>query len=129
MSSLPRGSGIILVADDDGEVRELTGRILKLAGYTPVEAHDAPSTVTALAEHDGVRLVLLDLNMPGSASCGKTVLKLREIRPEVPIFVMTGFPESETRHQLAGVKVDRLLEKPFQPPELVGWIREALGET
>ena len=128
MSSLPRGSGTILVADDDAEVRELTGRILKLAGYTPVEAYDAPSTIEALGEHAEVRLVLLDLNMPGGPSCARTVEKLREIRPEIPIFVMTGFPESETRYQLAEVRIDRLLEKPFQPPELIGWIREALGE-
>ena len=129
MSSLPRGSGTILVADDDDEVRNLTGRVLKLAGYTPVGAYDAPSTIAALGEHDEIRLVLLDLNMPGSPSCGRTVEQLREIRPEIPIFVMTGFPKSETRQELAGVTVDRLLEKPFQPPELIGWIREALGET
>lgn len=125
---LPQGSGTILVADDDAEVRDLTGRILKLAGYTALEAVDAPSTVETLRAHPEVRLVLLDLNMPGAPSCGQTVGKLRQIRDEIPILVMTGYPESETRSQLGGQQVEGLLEKPFQPPELIARIRDALGE-
>ncbi len=125
---LPQGSGTILVADDDAEVRDLTGRILKLAGYEPLEAADAPSTVDSLRDHAEVRLVLLDLRMPGAPSCGQTVGKLRALRAEVPILVMTGYPESETRSQLGGQQVEGLLEKPFQPPELIARIREALGE-
>lgn len=128
MPGLPRGSGTILVADDDAEVRDLTGRILKMAGYTVVAAVDAPSTLEKLAEHPEVRLVLLDLNMPGSPSCGKTVEKMRALRSDVPIFVMTGLPESESAAELGGQPIERFLEKPFQPPELIGWIREALGE-
>lgn len=128
MPGLPRGSGTILVADDDAEVRDLTGRILKMAGYTVVVAVDASSTVARLTEHPEIRLVLLDLSMPGSPSCGKTVEKIRAVRSDVPVFVMTGLPESESRAQLGGQPIERFLEKPFQPPELIGWIREALGE-
>jgi CheY-like chemotaxis protein len=128
MAGLPRGSGTILVADDDAEVRDLTGRILKLAGYTVVMAADAPSTLERLAEHPEIRLVLLDLNMPGSPSCGRTLEKLRTMRSDVPVFVMTGLPENESSAALGGQPIARFLEKPFQPPELIQWIREALGE-
>lgn len=125
---LPQGSGTILVADDDAEVRDLTGRILKLAGYTPLEAADAPAAVEAVRRHAEIRLVLLDLSMPGAASCGRTVARLRELRGDLPVLVMTGFPERDTRAQLAGQEVEGLLEKPFQPPELIAFIRRALGE-
>lgn len=117
-----------MVADDDPEIRDLTGRILKMAGYAVVEAEDAPTTVEALAQHAEVDFVLLDLKMPGATHCGLTVKRLRELRPDVPIYLMTGFPESETRVQLQGQKVDGLFEKPFQPPQLIAGIRQALGE-
>lgn len=125
---LPQGSGTILVADDDAEIRDLTGRILKMAGYAVVEAEDAPATVEALARHAEVDFVLLDLKMPGVTHCGMTVKRLRELRPDVPIYLMTGFSERETQLQLQGQKVDGLFEKPFQPPQLIAGIRQALGE-
>lgn len=126
--SLPRGTGTVLVADDDAEVRDLTGRILKMAGYTPLEAADAPSTIERLRTHPEIALVLLDLRMPGSPSCGETVGKLRRIRPGIPILVMTGFPERDTREDLGEAVINDLLEKPFRPPELIHRIRRALGQ-
>lgn len=128
MAGLPQGSGTILVADDDREIRDLTRRILQMAGFDVVEAEDAPSTIEALEQHAEVDFVLLDLQMPGAQSCGQTVKRLRELRPDVPIYLMTGFPESETRKQLGNQQVDGRFEKPFQPPELIMGIRRALGQ-
>ncbi len=127
MKRLPQGSGTLLVADDDAGVRLLATRILKLGGYKPLVAKDFSSALETFREHDEIRLVLLDLNMPGG-TCAQAVLNLRQIRPEVPILVMAGHPESETRARLGDAQVDGLLEKPFQPPELIAWIRQALGE-
>ena len=65
--------------------------------------------------------------MPGTRGA-KTVEKINEMRPEVPILVMTGSHLDGTRSLLGPNKVAGLLEKPFQPPELVNQIRRALGE-
>ncbi len=127
MKRLPQGSGTLLVADDDAEVRNLTRRILKFGGYEPLLTEDFPSTIEAFRDHAEVRLVLLDLTMPGG-TCGQAVHALRQMRPDVPILVMTGHPEKETRERLGEERIDGLLEKPFQPPELIAWIRRALGE-
>ncbi len=127
MKRLPQGSGTLLVADDDADVRSLASRILKFGGYKALLTEDFPSTIETFREHGEVRLVLIDLTMPGG-TCGQAVNQLRKIRPDVPILVMTGHPESETRARLGEEKVDGLLEKPFQPPELIAFIRRALGE-
>jgi len=114
-SALPGGSGTILVADDDKSIREVTGKLLEMAGYTVLLAGDSWSAVETLRENAAVvRLVLLDLCMPGGEGA-ETYDLLREIVPEIPILVMTGYPEAETRRQLGGREVAALIEKPFQP--------------
>ena len=127
LKRLPKGSGTILVADDDQDIQDLTQRILRFAGYTALPAMDGPSAVETLRRHPEVRLVLLDLNMPGARGV-ETVESLRQVRQGVPILVMSGYTEPETRERLGSQEVDGLLEKPFQPPELIDRIRRALGE-
>jgi len=125
-SALPGGSGTILVADDDESIREVTGKLLELAGYTVLLAGDSPSTVETLREHaSAVRLVMLDLCMPGG-EVAETYDLLREIVPGIPILVMTGYPESETRRQLGGREVAALVEKPFQPLRLFQMLHDIL---
>ncbi len=125
---LQGGSGTLLVADDDAGIREVTGKLLEMAGYTVLLAEDSPSTVKTLRENAAaVRLVLLDLTMPGGEGA-RTYDSLREIVPEIPILVMTGYPEPETRRQLGTREVVALIEKPFQPPELFKILRNVLGD-
>lgn len=127
--SMPRGSGTILVADDHTEVRNLTARILEMAGYDVVTAIDAPSTLAVFEKHvEDVRLVLLDLSMPG-AGAGETVAGLRKLKPEIPVFLITGYSEVETREQLGGHQITGWIEKPFKPMELLARIRKTLDGT
>lgn len=124
--ALPEGSGTILVADDDASIREVTGKLLELAGYTVLLAEDASSAVETLRENAGaVRLVLLDLCMPGGEGA-ETYDSLREVVPGIPILVMTGYPELETRQQLGEREVAALVEKPFQPLRLFQILHDIL---
>lgn len=54
----------MLIVDDDASIRELLRRILEPAGYTVVTAHDAPSALTAMKDHEP-HVVFLDVHMPG----------------------------------------------------------------
>jgi two-component system cell cycle sensor histidine kinase/response regulator CckA len=128
MSYLGRGSGTILVADDDAAILEVTGKLLELAGYTVLLAEDSESVVETLRENaDVVRVVILDLTMPG-AEGGQNVDYLRKVVPDIPIIVMTGYPEPQTRQKLGTREVAAFLEKPFQPPELFKLLQTLLGE-
>lgn len=126
---LQGGSGTILVADDDAGIREVTGKLLEMAGYTVLLAADSPSTVETLRENaTDVHLVLLDLTMPGGEGA-QTYDALREIVPGIPILVMTGYPEPETRRQLGTRQVVALVEKPFQPAELFKILHDVLADA
>ncbi len=118
----------ILIADDDAAVQLLLGRLLKLKGFSIVEALDGPSVVEALRSHgEEVRLILLDLTMPGLSGI-EMMRQIREIRPDVPILVMTGHREGDILSQLDRDEIAGFLGKPFQPPELLETIQAILGD-
>jgi len=128
MTSSKHHSGTILVADDDTAVQLLIGRVLKMQGFSVVTAVDGPSVVEALKSHgEQIRLVLLDLTMPGMSGA-EMIRQIKEVRPEIPILVMTGHREADILPQLEAGEITGFLGKPFKPPELLEKIQQALGE-
>jgi len=92
----------ILVAEDDGEMREMVASALRNDGYDVVEASDGGELLAQLASaasakvHDAFDLVVTDVRMPGSN--GLHVLEtLRRARWNVPMIVMTAFGDPQTR--------------------------------
>ncbi|HUJ73481.1 MAG TPA: PAS domain-containing protein, partial [bacterium] len=60
-----RGSGTVLVVDDEASIRSVTRRMLAHLGFEVLEAADGQQALAALREHrDAVKLVVLDLTMP-----------------------------------------------------------------
>jgi CheY-like chemotaxis protein len=91
----PRGSGLILVVDDEPLVRAAGAQLLKSLGYDVIVAKDGMEGVSAFAEHH-LRLaaVLCDMVMPeltGSEACER----MRRIDASVPIVICSGFPRDE----------------------------------
>lgn len=59
------GSGRVLVVDDDASVRDATARNLRVAGFDVVAAPDGGEALRMLRADPTIRLILLDMNMPG----------------------------------------------------------------
>src|SRR5947209_611255 len=79
----------ILVADDDPQVRKLFARKLRSAGYSVTEAKTGDETLATL-RHSRFRLVVLDLDMPGTD--GFEVLKTARTEwPHLRVLVVSGF--------------------------------------
>jgi signal transduction histidine kinase/CheY-like chemotaxis protein len=104
----------VLLVDDDGDVRAVTCAMLADMGCAVAEAAtglEAIGLAKTIAQAD---LALLDFAMPGMNG-GETALRLREIRPDLPIVVMSGFADAEA---LAAVWSGPLLQKPFTSAQL-----------
>jgi two-component system, cell cycle sensor histidine kinase and response regulator CckA len=122
-----QGAGTILVADDEEGVRSLVMDVLESAGYTVELARDGSEAIERLRNlRDGVRLILLDLTMPMLGGV-ETATELRQIQPEVPIVVMSGYGDIEVMQQFGGLTIDDFLPKPFTPDELAGKIKGILA--
>ncbi len=124
-----RGSGTILVAEDEEAVRLLATRTLQKAGYTVLSARDGEEAVALFREHsDNVDLLLMDVIMP-RLSGPEAVKQIRELDPEVPALYASGyggeFLRADGRLDIEG----EVLQKPYQPSELLdrisGYLRSA----
>jgi PAS domain S-box-containing protein len=123
------GSGTILFAEDEPAVRSLTKLVLENSGYSVLLAKNGREAVDIFQRNAGkIALVLLDMTMPVMG--GKDAFRLiREIRPDVPVIVLTGYSEDVARADLeAGASVG-FIQKPYSAEKLVAEIRAGLAES
>jgi PAS domain S-box-containing protein len=113
---LVRGSGCVLVADDETTVREVVTRMLRRLGYTVDAVADGEHAVARFRQRpDDYAFVVLDGDMPRMAGrhAGRAI---REIRPDVKLFLASGYRRSVTDDELVGFTA--VLSKPFTLAEL-----------
>uniref|UniRef100_UPI004049BBE6 hybrid sensor histidine kinase/response regulator n=1 Tax=Cephaloticoccus sp. TaxID=1985742 RepID=UPI004049BBE6 len=122
-----RGSGTVLVVDDEESVRTVAARILERLGFKTALAADGREAVD-LFRADPARfdLVLLDLTMPHMDG-EETFRQLRMINPSVRVLLTSGFNQQEAINRFAGKGLAGFLQKPFELADLVRLIREAQG--
>ncbi|MGH7534453.1 MAG: response regulator, partial [Gemmatimonadales bacterium] len=127
-SSNWRGSGLVLVVDDEDSVRDLAQRMLRSLGFQTLAATNGREALGIMARRAGeVAVVLIDLSMP-RISGPETVRRLREIRPDLPVILMSGYAESSAIPRLSGAdpQVTAFLQKPFLPDDLATALRSVL---
>jgi signal transduction histidine kinase len=110
---VPRGHGERVLFVDDEEVLVHLGRnALAELGYE-VEVAMEPAAALAMVQADPLRfaLVLTDQTMPGMTGFD-LANQLLQIRPELPIILMTGYSASLTSAQVKAAGICQLLRKP-----------------
>jgi DNA-binding response OmpR family regulator len=116
----------VLVIEDDAVARADLQARLAAAGYVVAQAADAASAMTVVnREHPD--LILLDLGLP--AGDGFLVLeRLRKIAAfaAIPVLVITGRGDAETRQRVAGLGVPPMLSKPVDTEALLAAVRASL---
>jgi DNA-binding NtrC family response regulator len=126
-SSAMRGTGRVLVVDDEEGVRTVVQRLLRRIGYE-VDAVGDAATAFAMLSTSPLRfdLVLSDILMPE-----KTGLELAEeiLGAKIPIAIvlMTGFADSATVREATDIHRLPVLRKPFEVDQLAAIVEEALS--
>jgi two-component system response regulator (stage 0 sporulation protein F) len=116
---------MILIVDDDRDVRAMIGRALHELGYPSLEAESGEAALALLGENK-VELVILDYMMPGMDGA-ETAREIAMLDPDLPIIFSTGHSALRTLRNAAGEDVS-ILEKPFALSELASLIAEKLAE-
>lgn len=124
--TVPRGTGTILLVDDEPMVRELGQNILESLGYRVLPAEGGTEAVRIYtARWPSVDLVLLDFLMPDMN--GREVSRcLHEINPGVKIILVTGYSSEEIGTQLFGYGVVGVVTKPYHVKTLAKAVHRAL---
>ena len=116
-SSFWRGSGTILVVDDEEPVRTLTRHMLERMGFRVLLAGDGREAVQMFrdVEATGERIVcvLLDLTMP-KMDGEETFRELYRVRKDVTVVLVSGYSEQELAERFAGIGLAGFLQKPYR---------------
>ncbi len=115
------GEGCVLVIEDEAIVRSVATSLLESLGYTVILAEDGLAGVEVFQrERHRIDLVLLDLVMPRLGG-KETLLRLRELQPEVKVLLCSGFDHEGHLGELIRYGANGFIQKPYR--------RVALGEA
>jgi two-component system cell cycle sensor histidine kinase/response regulator CckA len=125
-ADLPRGSGLILVVDDDQMVRKVVTGSLGSLGYKTIEAVSGPAAIELYRKHhEEIRGVVLDMMMPGMP--GKAAyLALREVDKNVAVLLMSGHTLNEQVQEILDLGVRSFVTKPYSLAELAAAVAKLL---
>ncbi len=117
---------LILVVDDDREIRTLLSEYLAGNGFRTVEAADGAAMWRALGAAR-IDLIVLDLMMPGED--GLHLCRTLRARSNLPVIMLTARGQPIDRIVGLEMGADDYLAKPFEPRELLARIRSVLRRT
>jgi signal transduction histidine kinase/ActR/RegA family two-component response regulator len=122
------GEAIMVVEDEPVVLRSLT-RMLELANYRVVAAHDAREAVELFQRQgDDIALLITDMVMPGAGGWD-LITFLRRRRPNLKALVITGYPLEEEGHTLLSLGIVDWLPKPVTAVGLTERIAEMLSDN
>ncbi|MFH1690016.1 MAG: response regulator [Candidatus Eisenbacteria bacterium] len=117
--------GTVLVVDDDPAVLRLISRVVERLGYRAQGAIGGRGALE-LVSRSVPDLILLDMAMPGMN--GADFLdELRPAHPDLPVVIVTGYPDSSLVHRAAQHAPVMLLTKPLDLAQLERTLRTVLG--
>jgi two-component system, cell cycle sensor histidine kinase and response regulator CckA len=114
----------LLVVDDDPMVRNMETQILRLEGYTVLEAESAAEALQLAAVAAPIHLLITDLAMPEVDGLELT-RRFRVAHPETPVLMVSGSLPL-IQHRADDLDRFEFLEKPFQFKELLHKVRTLL---
>ncbi|MGH8975300.1 MAG: response regulator [Acidimicrobiia bacterium] len=118
-----RPARMILVVDDDRQIRELLGEVLAGSGFDVCLEANAEAALARLERHP-VDLVVLDLSLPGMH--GLDLLSELRRAGDVPVIILSARADASDRVLGLRTGADDYLAKPFVPRELVARVESVL---
>ncbi|MHB8788345.1 MAG: hybrid sensor histidine kinase/response regulator [Desulfobulbaceae bacterium] len=128
-TEIPRGTGSILVVDDEKDIRETSRMMLEQLGYRVTVCDDPVQAVAMIREDkDRFDLVISDQTMP--AMTGSELLaEILQIRPDLPVILSTGYSEQLTEDKARQLGARRLMMKPVLFRQLGEAVRQVLDDS
>jgi CheY-like chemotaxis protein len=118
-----RGSGKILLMDDEEFIRETVSAMLRTLGYEPICAKDGKETLALIAQsretgENRLAAIILDLTIPGGIGGREVVTRIREKDKDIPVIVASGYSEDPVMAQPGNYGFSGSIAKPFTVKEI-----------
>jgi PAS domain S-box-containing protein len=119
--SMHKGSGTIIVMDDEAVLRDTFRQMLELMGYTVICKHDGKEAVDFFMSETPKRrfaAMIFDLTVPGGMGGLEAVTEIRKSDKEIPIFVSSGYAENSVMKNPVEYGFTASISKPFTLADL-----------
>ena len=122
---MPNSHSIVLVVEDEKDLRCLISEIVEECGFQTVQAQNGEEALAILDKHD-VAAIVSDLNMPRMD--GLTLLEtIKSRRSTTPFILLTGFWSKESGLRALRLGAFDFLDKPFEAEVLQNIVRNAVA--
>lgn len=112
---------LILVVDDQEDIRRMVQEMLVMSGFMVVIARDGVEALEIISKGKP-DCVVTDLEMPFMNGI-EMAREVKRLFPQIPVIMMTGMPGLAE-----GAPVFRVIAKPINFPELIGLVKSVTGE-
>jgi two-component system, chemotaxis family, chemotaxis protein CheY len=117
---------MILLVDDDPDIRTLTRTFLEHEGYSVFSSGDADRAAQIFRSVPQIDLLVTDLYMPGRSGM-ELGLELKAIRSDLPVLMISGGTVEEDQEARLKAEGWSFLAKPFRLPELLAAVHRILA--
>lgn len=128
----PRGTGRVLVMDDEDTVRNVAVRVLEYLGYEPTAARNGTQAVQeykkAMESGHPYAAVVLDLTVPGEMGGREALEKLKALDPKVRAIVASGYSSDSCMSNYRACGFAGAVIKPFTVNEVGRVVHAVLHE-
>ncbi|MDR3581366.1 MAG: response regulator [Oryzomonas sp.] len=119
-----RGSGTVLVVDDEETVRTVAKMLIMQFGYKVLTAEDGLDALKIYQENmNEISVVILDMTMPHMDG-SEAYTELRRINPDIKVILTSGYNESDSINRFTGKGLVGFIQKPYRPMELAALLKE-----
>jgi PAS domain S-box-containing protein len=122
------GKGVVLVVDDEAEIRMAMSEVLRMHGYTVLEAGDAHTALGLLHSATAPDVLVTDVGLPGGMNGRQLADIARAQWSQLPVLLITGYAESTVMKNEPLPSRMELLTKPFVMNALLGRVRVMAGQ-
>ncbi len=122
----PVRSARILLVEDDPTVRKVLSSQLERSGYSVISAGESDSAQAAFKSSGPFDLVVSDIVMPGELQGPALARKLRQMKSDLPVIFLSGYPQEASMNGTGLQEDDVMLMKPVSRVDLLNAINNAL---
>ncbi len=117
---------VVMVVEDDVEVRKLVVSLLSSLGYQTLEASDGPASLDLFRSDARIDLLLTDIVLPGGFLGAEVARQARRLRPAIKVMYMSGYTDNAAFDRSEWVGGGILIQKPFRKFDLAKKVRDVL---
>jgi two-component system, cell cycle sensor histidine kinase and response regulator CckA len=126
-TALLSGRETILVAEDEDALREMVAQVLRIQGYTVLEAASGREALDLWERAEGrIDLLLTDMVMPGGILGSELAERLSKQSPQLKIIYTSGYSPGIAGRDISLLEGGNFLPKPYSVGKLAQFVRECL---